>query len=76
MPLEIADRSALEESVEALEAEAQALDAAEIDVFGADFCRAWPFIRKALNTAKLVTPDYVDEVIKVIVNAGEARCSG
>jgi hypothetical protein len=76
MPLTITDQSALERSVNELEDAAQRLSAGGVEAFGTgDFCRAWPFIRKALNTAKYVTPAWVDAVIDAAVSAGQAHCS-
>lgn len=75
MPLTINNQAALEESVAELEAEAQNFNAAAFTGFGEDFCKAWPFIRKALNTAKYVTPGWVDSVIDAIVAAGQAHCN-
>jgi hypothetical protein len=75
MPLEINNEEALSNAVLELEAEAENFNAAAFAGFGEDFCRAWPFIRKALNTAKYVTPGWVDSVIEAIVAAGQAHCA-
>lgn len=76
MALTITDEAALAESVDELEAEAQRLSAGGLERFGTeDFCKAWPFIRKALKTAKYVTPGWVDAVIDAAVDAGQAHCS-
>lgn len=76
MALTITDQAALERSVDELEAEAQRLSAGGLERFDSgDFCNPWPFIRKALNTAKLVTPGWVDAVIDAAVSAGQAHCS-
>jgi hypothetical protein len=74
MAFEVSNQAALDEAVDELESEAQSFDVSSFRDLEADFCKAWPFIRKALNTAKHFTPAYVDAVIEVIVEAGQKRC--